>query len=95
MIVRWLAAAIDDLVALRTHVWAADPEAATSIAQRIISAASVLERFPAIGRVGRIAGTRELVIAGTSYVIAYRVSDKTVDVLRVFHGAQKWPERIE
>jgi plasmid stabilization system protein ParE len=50
--------------------------------------------FPASGRVGRIAGTRELVINGTPYVAAYAVTDTTVRILRVLHGAQEWPESV-
>ncbi len=39
-------------------------------------------------------GTRELVVTGTPYVIAYRVEAHAVVVLRVMHGARRWPERI-
>jgi plasmid stabilization system protein ParE len=50
--------------------------------------------FPASGRVGRIAGTRELVINGTPYIAAYAVTETAVRVLRVLHGAQEWPETL-
>jgi len=50
--------------------------------------------FPASGRVGRIAGTRELVINGTPYVAAYTIAETTVWILRVLHGAQEWPENL-
>jgi toxin ParE1/3/4 len=50
-----------------------------------------LERFPNRGRAGRIAGTRELVVSGTPYIVAYRVaSDRTI-VLRILHAARRWP----
>ncbi len=55
---------------------------------------SVLEAYPFIGRSGRVAGTRELVVTRTPYIIAYRVSSEGVDVLRVLHGARKWPTRF-
>ena len=51
----------------------------------IVSAARPLINFPASGRVGRIAGTRELVITGTPYVAAYAVTPSAVRILRVFH----------
>lgn len=50
--------------------------------------------FPASGRIGRIAGTRELVINGTPYVVAYTVSETTVRILRVLHGVQEWPDSL-
>ena len=41
-----------------------------------------------IGRMGRVAGTRELVLSGTSNVVAYRVKGY-VDVLAVMHGTRE------
>ena len=57
--------------------------------ERVVAAALRLVDFPASGRVGRIAGTRELVINGTPYVAAYAVTQSAVRILRVLHGAQK------
>jgi toxin ParE1/3/4 len=45
-----------------------------------------------MGRPGRVKGTRELVIVGTPYIVAYRIKGDAVQVLRVLHGAQKWPQ---
>lgn len=43
-----------------------------------------------LGRVGRMAGTRELVIANTPYIAVYTTNGVVV-LLRLLHGAQKWP----
>ena len=40
---------------------------------------------------GRIANTRELVLAGLPYLVVYRVSEDEVQILRLLHGAQEWP----
>jgi toxin ParE1/3/4 len=48
--------------------------------------------MPYSGRVGRVPGTREIVVASTPYVIAYRIVEKTIHVLAVLHGAQDWPQ---
>ncbi|MBB3914734.1 type II toxin-antitoxin system RelE/ParE family toxin [Rhizobium fabae] len=50
---------------------------------------------PEIGRPGRIDGTRELVISRTSFIVIYRVRQeiKQVEILRLVHGAQKWPPK--
>ncbi|MGR9453582.1 type II toxin-antitoxin system RelE/ParE family toxin [Rhizobium leguminosarum] len=48
-----------------------------------------------IGRRGRIDGTRQLVISRTYFVVIYRVhqNNKQVEILRLVHGAQKWPPK--
>ncbi|NEJ11172.1 type II toxin-antitoxin system mRNA interferase toxin, RelE/StbE family, partial [Rhizobium leguminosarum] len=48
---------------------------------------------PEIDRPGRIDGTRELIISRTSLIVIYRVRQKIkqVEILRLVHGAQKWP----
>jgi toxin ParE1/3/4 len=33
-------------------------------------------------------------LSGMPYVVAYRVRGETVEILRVFHGARKWPEKF-
>jgi len=53
-----------------------------------------LTQYPQMGREGRAKGTRELAIAGTPYVVAYRVRRSRIDILAVFHGARKWPEEF-
>jgi toxin ParE1/3/4 len=35
-----------------------------------------------------------LVIARTPFVVAYRINDKAIEVLRVFHGSRRWPDRL-
>lgn len=49
---------------------------------------------PYLGRLGRIRGTRELVINRTPYIAAYRIVGDVVQVIRVQHGAQRWPRRF-
>jgi toxin ParE1/3/4 len=59
---------------------------------RIIEQVALLANHPGIGRPGRVEGTRELVIPGLPYLVAYSHRNDTVAVLRVLHGARKWPE---
>lgn len=53
--------------------------------------AGALEAAPYLGRAGRIRGTRELVVTGTPYVVAYRIMPEGVQVLAVVHGARDRP----
>lgn len=90
----WSAFALSDRDAVFTYIQADNPSAAILIDERIVAATRRLIDFPASGRIGRIAGTRELVINGTPYVVAYTVSETTVRILRVLHGAQEWPDPL-
>ena len=49
---------------------------------------------PSMGRPGRIAGTRELVVTRFPYILPYRVRGSTIEILRVFHTARKWPQQV-
>ncbi|MNP71673.1 Plasmid stabilization system protein [compost metagenome] len=44
-----------------------------------------LAQFPASGREGRLAGTREWVVPDRPYLIPYRVRHGRVQILRLFH----------
>ena len=35
-----------------------------------------------------------MVVSGTPYIVPYRVHRETVEILRVFHAARKWPEEF-
>ena len=81
---------------LAIFVWIAedDPQAAATVDERIETAAQRLIDFPESGRPGRIEGTRELVIARTSYIAPYQIIGDTVRILRVIHSARMWPNDI-
>jgi toxin ParE1/3/4 len=65
------------------------------IALRIIDMVEkLLSENTDIGRPGRVPGTRELVIAKTPFVVPYRFQGETLQILRVLHGARRWPERF-
>jgi toxin ParE1/3/4 len=49
---------------------------------------------PALGRPGRVAGTRELVIPRTPYIVPYRVNGDVVQIITVLHDAQRWPDKL-
>jgi toxin ParE1/3/4 len=89
--VKWLDVALDSLIAEAEYISQGNPAAAERIVQTILNAVENLKRFPASGRPGRVAGTRELVISRTPYIVPYRVRGDTVELLLVLHGARKWP----
>lgn len=90
----WSAFALADRDGIFTHIEADSPRAAIVIDERIVAAVRHLADFPESGRPGRVAGTRELVISGTPYVAAYIVTANAIRILRVLHGAQRWPDEL-
>ena len=95
MTVLWMPSAEKDLDQIELYIAADNPEAAAGVAERILEATAVLERFPAAGRTGRVGGTRELVVPGTPYIIAYTVQRGPIVILAVVHGSRTWPEEFE
>ena len=91
MRVKWLRAAVASLIAETEYIARENPAAAVRVEISIRQGVEHLSRFPALGRPGRVPGTRELVIPGTPYIIPYRVRHETLEVLRVFHSSRKWP----
>lgn len=51
-----------------------------------------LEGFPLLGKLGRVEGTRELVVPRTSLIVVYTLPDAYhLDVERILDGRQKYP----
>lgn len=88
----WARRAVRNLDDIAEYIARDDPEAAQRIVRLIVERVAGLAFFPRIGREGRIAGTRELVITGTPYIVLYRISER-VEVLRIRHAARRWPEQ--
>ena len=72
----------------RNHALArrGDPAAAARLLERFDAATRRLERFPYLGREGRQAGTRELVVTDTPYLFIYQIAQDRVNVLEVRHS---------
>lgn len=90
----WSALSLADRDAIFDYIEVDNPLAAIAIDERIEEAIDHLRRFPESGRVGRVEGTRELVITGTAYIAAYVVLPGKVRILRVLHGAMPWPDAM-
>lgn len=94
MRVEWHPLAQADLVALLEYIAADSPDAAYRVHDELLNQIEILEKYPAAGRPGRVRGTRELVMTGLAYIAAYRVAGGRVTILRVLHGARKWPKKL-
>jgi len=92
---RWTRLAEADLAGIAEYIGQDSPAAAARVVLEIIDETErTLAARPAIGRAGRVIGTRELVIPGLPYIIAYRVRDGFLEVLRVLHTSRRWPSDL-
>lgn len=94
MKLKWTTPASRDLVAVHDYLRFENLPAADRILDEIITAAEMLAKHPRLGRVGRAAGTRELVISGTPFLVMYRLKEDTVQILAVLHGKRRWPNYV-
>lgn len=83
-----------DLEEIEAYIAADNPSAALDTVLRVLDSIEHLGAHPVMGRAGRIAGTREWVVPGTPFIAAYRIRENVVEVLRVLHGARKWPRQL-
>lgn len=92
MQIKWHRKIRQDLREVRAAIAEDNPKAAAKVAQRILQAVERLPDNP--GRPGRVMDTRELVIAGTPYLVPYRIMGDVMVILRVLHGARQWPDHF-
>jgi len=89
--IKWLDFARTDLDSIEEYVALENPDAAVRVVLRVITAVEILADQPGVGRLGRVEGIRELVLTDIPYTVAYRIKNKTIEILRVLHQAMKWP----
>lgn len=95
MRLRWTRLAEQDLDQIAEYIGQDSAAAAARVVLELIDQAeTLLPKHPALGRPGRVLGTRELVVGQLPYIIAYRVRDKDLEVLRVLHTSRVWPDAL-
>lgn len=92
--VAWLGDALADLRGIHDYIARDNPAAAGRVVKRIKDATAILQDHPGIGRPGRIDGTRELIVGGYPYIVAYRQVGAVVQVLAVVHTSRRWPDEL-
>lgn len=88
----WLKKALLNLDEIAEYIAMDNSSAATQVVAAIELQVNLLLTQPAIGRPGRVLGTRELVITNMPYLIPYRIKNNTVEILRVFHTSRHPPK---
>ncbi len=85
--------AVADLESISGYLMDRNPDAAVRVVSSIIAAIKRAclfpEAAPAVDEPGAVPGVRKLIEVDYRYVIYYRVVNRTLLVVRVFHGSQK------
>lgn len=92
MRVRWTTDAADDLEGICDYIAQNRPESAQRVAQSVVERIGTLKTFPHLGRLGRVHGTRELAFPPLPFLAIYEIREEQIVVLRILHGAQRWPQ---
>jgi addiction module RelE/StbE family toxin len=90
----WLLAALEDLRGIHGYIARDNPAAARRVIGAVRDQVKVLQAHPSMGRPGRIEGTRELVIGRYPYIVAYRQTASTLEILAVVHTSRLWPDTL-
>lgn len=91
MKLRWLRSGSESLKRHVDYIASENPVSARHVRRMIRDAVLRLCDFPESGRQGHIPGTRELIVAGLPYVVVYRMSSGSVEILLVLHTAMNRP----
>ena len=94
MRVEWRNKARMDALDIADYIDIDNPTAAFGIYEEIHHQVAMLSNNPHMGRLGRVVGTRELIINRTPYIVAYLVNENVIIILRILHGAQRWPKKL-
>ena len=90
MKVRWRPAAEADRDGIIDHIAQDNPVAAIDLGDAIDRRVAELPKHPKLYRVGRVKGTREMVVH-PNYIVVYRIVRSAIEILRVLHSARQWP----
>ena len=92
MRLRWTKLASQDLDDTAEYIGQDCPVAAYRVVLELMERAeSALVAHPTAGRAGLLLCTRALVIGSLPYVIAYRVTERQIEILRALHTSRRWP----
>jgi plasmid stabilization system protein ParE len=90
----WTRQAREDLRAIRAHIARDAPATATAYVRKLRASVERLGQFPFSGEVVPELGREDLreVLQG-NYRLIYRVSEKRIDILAVYHGSRILDQR--
>lgn len=94
MRLRWTENALKALIEIESYIAGENPAAAKKVFNLLYEQAHILKNMPNIGRKGRRAGTRELILSEIPYIIIYRINDDFIDIVTIIHTARRLPSKF-
>ena len=88
MTIVWSRAALRDLNEIAAYLAERDPDRVGNVIAKITAVVARYSHFPNLGRQGPAKGTREIVVPGLPYVVAYQVRGEVFEVLCVRHTSR-------
>jgi toxin ParE1/3/4 len=85
MALSWTRGALKNLDAIGEQIRLDSPKRAITFMRELREKIAELEHYPALGRAGRVAGSRELVLHANC-VVVYRVQHEVVVIVRLHHA---------
>jgi toxin ParE1/3/4 len=92
MQIRWLKGALRNLEQAVEYIAQDGPKAAQAVARAIYETVRNLKTYPQLGKPWRIEGVYSIVVPRTPYFVRYRITPEAVEILRIHHQAQRWPD---
>jgi toxin ParE1/3/4 len=86
---KWSEFSRENVAGIRDYLTIRNPAGAANVLTEIRATAHNLIDFPLIGKTGKRAGTRELVLKKYPYKIVYKITAKSVIVAAVYHQSLK------
>ncbi|WP_301271190.1 type II toxin-antitoxin system RelE/ParE family toxin [Halomonas sp. DN3] len=87
--IHWHDGAVADLLEVISYIAERDPQAALRLRSRLESAVTSVAEHPFLHQVGRVPGTREIVVH-PNFIVIYQVTDR-IEVTAVVHARQNYP----
>jgi toxin ParE1/3/4 len=95
MKVRWTVRATRALLEIHDRIALDNRAAAKALSHRARAyTRDTLSSHPYSGRPGRVEGTRESVIH-PNYILVYRITVDSIEIITVRHTARQWPDRFD
>jgi len=91
MRIRWTPAAAADLQHISDYLREHHPHYRQPTLRKLYESIRSLKQWPNRGRPGREEGTREIPFQPLPDVAVYRVTEPTIEILRIYHSAQDRP----
>ena len=92
MRLKWLSKARSDLISIHGYIHSYNPAAAERISKEITRAALRLKAFPQLGRPSDQVDVRLMQVPRLPYLLPYRVSGGTIEIIAVFDERRERPE---